>query len=110
MGRRKASTNKTPEKKIEAETTIAKSISSSDSSPPDPPIQTSDPSLESPPPQEVDPKSPSISYIIAPGRALTGTKRGLLQDGDRVCAKDLLDGEDGMSRGIAAGVFIHKEE
>lgn len=110
MGRRKASTNKTPEKKIEAETTIAKSISSSDSSPPDPPIQTSDSSLESPPPKEVDPKSTSISYIIAPGRAITGTKRGLLQSGDPICAKDLLDGEIGLARGIASGFFIPKEE
>lgn len=114
MGRRKASTNKTPAKKIKAETsvsnTIAKSISTSDSSPSDPPIQTSDSSLESPPTQEVDPKSPSISYIIATGRAITGTKRGLLQSGDPVCDKDLLDGEIGLARGIASGFFIPKED
>jgi hypothetical protein len=109
MGRRKASTNKTPAKKTETHVsnTIAKSISSSEISPSDSPIQTLDSSLESPP-QEVDPKSP-LSYIIAPGRAITGTKRGLLQEGDPVCAQDLLDGELGMDRGIASGFFIPKE-
>jgi hypothetical protein len=111
MGRRKASTNKTPAKKTETSmsNTISKSISSSEISPSDHPIQTSDSSLEPHPPQEVDPKSTSISYIIAPGRAITGTKRGLLQDGDPIRAKDLLDGEIGLAMGIASGFFIPKE-
>jgi hypothetical protein len=95
MGRRKAKTENPPVKTESVVEATTPTKSNADSN---------DPSPDSPS------SGDGSSFVIAEGCALTGTRRGLLSEGDVVAVQDLLDGQEGLDRWIKAGFIVKKEQ
>lgn len=49
-------------------------------------------------------------FVLAKGCALTGTKRGLVSEGDLVTADDFIEGQLGVDKWVSRGFLVPIED